>query len=52
LVRLDRVAEAYQKTFYRALTELEVDQTGDQLLPVAGCTQGGFMPRFVERPYF
>lgn len=49
LVRLDRVAEAYQKTFYRALTELDVDQTGDQLLPVAGCTQGGFMPQFVER---
>lgn len=48
LVRLDRVEECYQKTFYRALTELEVDQTGDQLLPVAGCAQGGFMPRFVE----
>lgn len=48
LIRLDRVVESYQKTFYRALTELDVDQTGDQLLPVAGCTQGGFMPRFVE----
>lgn len=48
LIRLDRVVESYQKTFYRALTELDVDQTGDQLLPLAGCTQGGFMPRFVE----
>lgn len=48
LVRLDAVAPEYEKTFYRAILALGVDQAGDQLLPVAGCTQGGFMPRFVE----
>jgi len=25
----------------------DVDQTGDQLLPVCGCVQGGFTPRFI-----
>ena len=24
-----------------------VDQTGDQLLPVPGCIQGGFSPKFI-----
>jgi hypothetical protein len=48
LIHLARVAAEYQKTFYRSISNLEVDQTGDQLLPVAGCTQGGFMPRFLD----
>lgn len=48
LVRLDRVEEVYKKTFYRDITVLGVDQVGDQLLPVPGCVQGGFVPRFVE----
>ena len=28
-----------------------VDQVGDQLIPVPGCTQGGFIPKFVEKEY-
>lgn len=25
----------------------DIDQTGDQMIPVVGCTQGGFVPKFV-----
>ena len=31
-------------------TQIEPDQTGDLLIPVPGCCQGGFVPRFVNRP--
>lgn len=26
----------------------QVDQVGDQMMPVPGCVQGGFVPRFVD----
>lgn len=48
VVKLDEVHAAYKKTFYKQIVALGVDQVGDQLLPVAGCMQGGFVPRFVE----
>lgn len=33
--------------WHQAITrQLDVDQTGDLLLPVPGCCQGGFVPRF------
>jgi hypothetical protein len=48
LVELDKVEAAYKKSFYNKIAKLDVDQIGDQLLPVAGCTQGGFMPRFID----
>ncbi|MEO1053814.1 MAG: hypothetical protein AAFX87_24465 [Bacteroidota bacterium] len=48
LVRVADVAPKYKKTFYNDIISLGVDQTGDQLLPVPGCIQGGFTPRFVE----
>lgn len=52
VVHLNRVAEVYQKTFYQSIIQLNVDRAGDQLLPVPGCTQGGFMPRFIASSYF
>ncbi|MEZ4884797.1 MAG: hypothetical protein R3E32_08745 [Chitinophagales bacterium] len=48
LVRLSEVEPAHKKSFYNKIVALGVDQTGDQLLPVAGCVQGGFTPRFLE----
>lgn len=47
LVRLADVEAAYKKGFYQGMMTFDVDQTGDQLLPVVGCVQGGFTPRFV-----
>ncbi len=47
LVRLDKLEATYKKSFYNQIVALGVDQTGDQLLPVPGCTQGGFVPRFI-----
>ncbi len=48
LVKLSEVLPQYKKTFYQGMLALGVDQTGDQLLPVPGCTQGGYMPRFIN----
>lgn len=48
LVKLAAVEDAFKSTFYKKMLALGVDQTGDQLLPVPGCTQGGFMPRFID----
>lgn len=48
LVKLAAVNAEFKSTFYKKMLALGVDQTGDQLLPVPGCTQGGFMPRFIE----
>ncbi len=48
LVRLSDIEGKYKKTFYNNIVKLGVDQTGDQLLPVPGCIQGGFTPRFAN----
>ena len=39
---------ALKMQWYQKITKVfEVDQIGDQLLPVCGCWQGGFTPKFV-----
>ncbi|WP_343674688.1 hypothetical protein [Chitinophaga sp.] len=39
------VEAPFKKHWYQRITELPyVDQAGDQLIPIPGCTQGGFMP--------
>jgi len=48
LVKLSEIESQYKKSFYQKITALGVDQVGDIMLPVAGCTQGGFTPRFIE----
>ena len=47
LVRVEQLEAKYKKTYYKGILELNVDQTGDQMIPVPGCYQGGFMPKFV-----
>jgi hypothetical protein len=45
LVAPHSIDAAYQKTWYQALAKHEhVDQTGDLLIPIPGCTQGDFSP--------
>lgn len=40
---------APKTNWYREImAAFEVDQTGDQLIPVCGCTQGDFVPQFVS----
>lgn len=48
LVKLAALDPKYKKTFYKNICEMGADQIGDQLLPVPGCTQGGFVPHFVN----
>lgn len=39
------VEEPFRKTWYQNIAQLpHVDQTGDQMIPVPGGTQGGFIP--------
>ncbi|PHN04150.1 hypothetical protein [Flavilitoribacter nigricans] len=49
LVRIAEIDPTFKKSFYNDIMALGVDQSGDQLLPVPGCVQGGFTPRFVRK---
>ncbi len=49
LVELDKVEKIYKNSWYKVVSSLPgVDVRGDNLLPVPGCTQGGFIPHFVR----
>lgn len=37
----------YKNTYYEKLAKI-ADQTGDNMIPVPGCTQGGFTPHFIS----
>jgi len=47
LVNPEKVEQRYKNHFYKALTQ-EADQTGDNMIPVPGCTQGMFIPHFIK----
>ena len=47
LVEPEKVAKEYRARFYTGLARY-ADQTGDNMMPVVGCTQGGFTPHFQE----
>ncbi len=47
LVEIKKIEEKYKNIFYKGIMTLDVDQTGDQLLPMPGCTQGGYIPKFI-----
>ena len=47
LVNLKKIAPEFKPTFYKGLMSLDVDQTGDQLLPIPSCTQGNYIPHFL-----
>jgi len=48
LVQPLKVTSNVSKKWYQQMSALsEIDQKGDQLLPVPGCIQGGFSPKFI-----
>lgn len=49
MVDPNKVQKEYVKTFYQGLSFHPcVDQAGDQMIPVPGCTQGNFTPYFIS----
>ena len=49
LVEVGKIQEEHRRTWHKNITSLpNVDQTSDQLLPVPGCVQGGFVPHFLH----
>lgn len=47
LVEIPKVKSEFEKTWYKTVTTLDgVDIKGDNMIPVAGCFQGGFTPTF------
>lgn len=48
LVDPTTVEAPFRKGWYQRIMELpHVDQSGDQLIPIPGCTQGGFVPKMI-----
>ncbi len=49
LVDPKKVAPEFKNSFYQNISKIDgIDQTGDQLIPVPGCTQGMFVPHFID----
>lgn len=49
LVDPHKVDKKYTNTFYQVMHKMtNADQVGDQMIPVPGCTQGGFVPYFLD----
>jgi hypothetical protein len=49
LIELAKIDEKYQKTWHNAISKMDgVDVKGDNMIPIAGCYQGGFVPSFYE----
>ena len=49
LIKLDNISEKYSKTWYNSLTKLDgVDVKGDNMIPIPGTFQGGFVPEFIK----
>lgn len=46
LIQPDKIEQQYKNTFYQNLKKF-ADQSGDQMIPVPGCTQGNFIPHFI-----
>jgi len=46
LVHLDKIENSYKKSWHQSISKIrECDISGDNLVPVPGCCQGGFVPK-------
>ena len=49
LIKLNKIDKQYLKSWYKSIMSLEyLDVRGDNLIPIPGCTQGEFMPYFIN----
>lgn len=49
LVNPSKVTPEFKNKFYKGISSIaNVDQTGDNMIPVPGCMQGGFVPHFIS----
>lgn len=49
LIEVNKVEEKYKKSFYNDLQKIDgCDVRGDNLIPIPGCYQGGFIPKFYK----
>ncbi len=47
LVKPESIKQEFKNKFYQILSQW-ADQTGDNMIPVPGCTQGMFVPHFIN----
>jgi hypothetical protein len=48
LVEMIKIEGEFRKNWYNNITKIKgCDISGDNLIPVVGCTQGNFVPHFV-----
>jgi len=49
LIKLDKIESTFTKSWYKNITTLQgADVSGDVMVPIPGCTQGGFIPYFLK----